>query len=237
MISAVITAGGNGTRTGYKVPKQFLTVYDIPIIVYTIKNISLVEEIEKIVVVVANGWQGFVEAYVSQYNLTKVSDIVIGGDTRLESLKNGIKVLIDGMTQDEKEMSLIGLYDGNRPMIPKEVSINAIKAAKEYGAVVALEPCYDTMYQCTDTVFADCVMNRSILYKGQNPEFFKVTTLIECLSKTSDSRNLDMTICALRLRQGDRVAYIHGSSKSFKITTADDIELFKAMVQGNNILN
>ena len=228
---AIVTAGGSGVRTGYKVPKQFLTVYDVPIIVYTLQNIARHPSIAKIVVVVPDGWQSFVQAYAEQYGLRKVVAIVPGGDTRFQSVFHGVKALLKDLTTDQCQEMLVGIYDGNRPLIPAEVTSKVIEGAKQYGAAVALEPCYDTMLQCCDNTFITNVVDRTKLFKGQCPEFIQAPKILNLYAKKEQDTLPDLPVYALLQHCGEQVAYVQGSSKSFKITTADDIELFKAMVK------
>ena len=87
---ALIIAGGSGTRTGQDVPKQFLTVYDIPIIAYTMKNIEKIPCIDEIYVVGPQGWENFITSYAKQCNVTKFKQVIHGGATRHESIYHGI---------------------------------------------------------------------------------------------------------------------------------------------------
>ena len=234
MISAVITAGGKGVRTGYKVPKQFLTVFDVPIIIYTLQNIAKIACIDKIVVVVPDGWQGFIQAYAEQYNIKKLVDVVLGGATRFESVFNGVNAIMKHLDSQNPRECLVGFYDGNRPLIPESVTLDAIAAAREHGAAVALEPCYDTMLECDGDTFVDQVLDRSHLYKGQCPEFHNLEVLQE-LQELAEKETLpDLPLYSLLLHLKKKLAYVKGSSKSFKITTADDIEIFKALIRVEN---
>ena len=231
MISAVITAGGKGVRTSYKVPKQFLTFFDVPIIVYTMQNIAKIKCIDKIVVVIPEGGEGVIRAYAEQYNINKLVDVVVGGVTRFESVFNGIEAIMKHISNEEPENCLIGFYDGNRPLIPESVTLNAIQAAKDFGASLALEPCYDTMLKCTGETLVDGVLDRSILYKGQCPEFHTLEFLQELQKLAQKETFPDLPLYAFVLKLNRKLAYVRGSAKSFKITTSDDIEIFKALIK------
>ena len=228
---AVVIAGGKGTRSGYVVPKQFLTVNDIPIIIYTLQNITKLTCIEKVVVVVPDGWQGFMQSYAKQFDIDKLIDVAIGGNTRIESVFNGIKSLQQTGFVNDSPDCLIGFYDGNRPLIPEIVTLEAINAARKYGSAVALEPCYDTMLECKGDLFIDAVKDRSVLYKGQCPEFVQFSILNELMASARNQAFADLPLYALLLQLGRKVSYVKGSSKGFKITTAEDVELFKAMIR------
>ena len=170
---AIVTAAGSGIRTGYKVPKQFLTVYDVPVIIYTLQNIAQLDCINKIVVVVPDGWQNFVQAYVEQNGVKKIMAIISGGSTRFQSVFKGIEMIIHDFSNLQVNDTLIGIDDGNRPLIPEEITLKVIEQARIYGAAVALEPCYDTMVQCQDSVFIQDIVDRKKMFRGQCPEFFK----------------------------------------------------------------
>lgn len=222
---ALIVAGGSGTRTGNSVPKQFLTVNDIPIIVYTLMNLEQTEEIDRIAVAVASGWEPFVQAYAKQYRIDKLTDIIPAGKTRHETIDNGLRHLSRQYPQDTKVL----VVDANRPLIPKDVFRRAILAVKKEECALAVAPCYDTMYVSSDNAIVSERADRSVLFCGQTPECALLSDLIEVYD-TARSRGLEDPTAALFLLCGKTVRKVEGSAKSFKITTQDDIELFKAMV-------
>ena len=90
---ALLLASGKGQRTRQDIPKQFINVYDKPIIVYTLENFQKHPEIDGIVVVCLDGWQDILRAYARQYNITKLKAIVNGGATVQESTRNGVFAL------------------------------------------------------------------------------------------------------------------------------------------------
>ena len=88
MVVAIIIAGGVGSRTKQQVPKQFINVYDKPIIIYTLEQFQKHSEINKIVVVCLEGWHDVLNAYAKQYGISKLFKIVLGGNSGQESIKN-----------------------------------------------------------------------------------------------------------------------------------------------------
>ena len=79
---AIIIAGGSGKRTGQDIPKQFLTINDKPIIIYTLENFERNDYIDDIIVVCIDGWEHVLEAYAKQFGITKLKHIVKGGEIR-----------------------------------------------------------------------------------------------------------------------------------------------------------
>ena len=93
MNTAIILAGGVGSRMGADRPKQFLMVQDKPIISYCFDIFQRHNEIDKVVVVVSKQWQGFVEEYVAKYGITKICGYAPAGKTRQHSIYNGLKCI------------------------------------------------------------------------------------------------------------------------------------------------
>jgi 2-C-methyl-D-erythritol 4-phosphate cytidylyltransferase len=225
---ALVVAGGIGLRTKNYVPKQFLTIYDKPIIIYTIENLMKVGCFDKIFVVASGGWNDFIDSYVKQYNITSFYGTISPGQTRLESVFNGIEYLQKSGFSD----STVAIIDANRPLIPSQVFIDAISLLKECDCVLPMDPCYDSMFIVDrDTQSVTSAVDRSILFKGQTPEVCKVRTGYEVLSKLGYSLQ-NRSLTDTMLLAGKHVKCVKGSALGFKITTADDIAIFKALVDG-----
>lgn len=223
---ALVVAGGVGTRTNNHVPKQFLTIYDKPIIVYTMENIMKAGCFDKIFVVVSSGWNDFIDSYAKQYEISSFCGTIPSGQTRLESIYNGIEYLQKNGFSD----STVAVIDANRPLIPSRVFNESIALSKECDCVIPLDNCYDSMYVADcDAQAVTSMADRSVLFKGQTPEVCVVETGYELLNKfgySSPSRTLTETM----LMAGKNVKYVKGSALAFKITTADDIAIFKALI-------
>ena len=222
---AVILAGGSGTRTNYAVPKQFLTINDIPVIIYTMLNVQKVQCIDEIIVMIPHGWNDFVETYAKQYEITKLRGVFEGGDSRHMTVLKAIEHLKSCASSEDK----IILLEANRPLIPQQVIENAIAALDYSPAVLAVDPCYDSMYISENGTMINSCVDRSILYKGQMPEAARMGTISEILSKAALD-GIEQTPIALFLRYGVPVHHIMGSPLSFKITTSEDMEILKALI-------
>ena len=87
---ALLIAGGTGNRMGQSIPKQFLTVNERPVIVYTLEAFQKHPEVDAIAVVCIDGWQSVLRAYANQFNITKLKHIVAGGKNGQDSIRNGV---------------------------------------------------------------------------------------------------------------------------------------------------
>lgn len=223
---ALIVAGGVGTRTNNNVPKQFLTIYDKPVIVYTMQNLIKADCFDKIFVVANQGWSDFIDSYAKQFEISSFCGTIASGQTRFQSVFNGFEYLM----QKGFSESVVAIVDANRPLIPSRVFKEAIPLSKNCDCVVSLEPCYDSM------MIADCnthtvtsITDRSALFKAQTPEVCMVKTGYDVLSGfTEFPSNASLTGAMMLVNK--QVKYVEGSPLSFKITTADDITIFRAMI-------
>lgn len=232
MVTAIVISGGVGSRTGQAIPKQYLTVNDIPVIAYTLMSLQKVQEIGKIIVVVAKGWESFVCAYATQFGITKCKEVVFGGATRNESIYNGLCAL-----KDDGETEKVCIVDANRPLIPQEVFEEAIGLIEDCDVVLTGEPCYDSMFYSTDGECATQNIERSKLFKGQAPECARLGTMLELYADESSRQDNLLSTSGLAVAQGMRVLIAKGHIKCFKITTVDDFALFKAYLAAEPTAN
>ena len=232
MATAIVIAGGSGKRTGLAVPKQYLTVFEKPIIIYTMENLQQVREIENIYAVLSPGWESFVESYCNLFGIAKYKGYTFGGETRTKSVANGLDYLSQHVADDE----MIVMVDANRPLMPHSIIHNALDAARKHGASLSVEACSDSLYQCyfenheSEEGKAECTLDRSVIFKGQNPECASMKTFHSLYQKALKDNLPDMAASALFLHYGQTVATVRGSSMNFKITSSDDLELFRAYV-------
>lgn len=223
---SIVLAGGTGSRTGNFVPKQYLTVFDIPIIIYTIKNIEASGLFDAIYVVCSEKWADFVESYTKQYGISHFCGTIKAGTSRFESMFNGALFA----AKKHNENDTIFFIDANRPLIPHRVFFDMEKKMEHSECILALEPCYDSMYMAdSDKKAVLSEINRDTLFKGQAPEATKIKTAVDILTRASNDNNTAKALSSIMLDYGVMVSSVEGSSKSFKITTADDIEIFRAL--------
>ncbi len=238
MAVALVTAGGVGARTGKIVPKQYLTVSDIPIILYTMKNIQDSMCYDEMFVVCSDGWKDFIWSYALQFNISILRETISGGNTRFNSFYNGLKELNRTHRQDE----VVSILDGNRPMTPPRIFKDALEKVEEADCVLPLEECFDSMYRAEKNVdgkegIVKETIDRTTIYKGQSPETSRIGTAYNICNEFINEHSSDKTLTALMLEKGKKVVFTEGSPLNFKITTNDDIQLFKALIDLKNNKN
>ena len=110
---AIVVAGGSGTRMGQDIPKQFINVFDKPVLIYTLESFQRHPDIDAIEVVCIEGWETMVEAYSKQFNIDKLKWIVRGGASVQESIRNGVEFLADKISEEDNVI----IHDGIRPLM------------------------------------------------------------------------------------------------------------------------
>ena len=125
---ALVIAGGSGKRMQQDIPKQFINVYDKPVIIYTLEGFQKHPQIDAIEVVCIEGWERTLKAYTEQFHITKLKWIVPGGQTGQESIRNGVYNLEGKCAEDD----IVIVHDGIRPLVDKEVLTDVIIKCEQY---------------------------------------------------------------------------------------------------------
>ena len=133
---AIIIAGGSGHRMGQDIPKQFINVYDKPVLIYTLEGFQRHPQIDAIEVVCIDGWHDVLWAYAHQFNITKLKWVISGGNTGQESIRNGVFNLEGKAGADD----IVVIHDGIRPLVDETVLTDVIMKAQKYGNAVTSLP-------------------------------------------------------------------------------------------------
>lgn len=224
---ALLIAGGSGSRMHQDIPKQFLTVNEKPVIVYTLEAFQKHPEIDEIAVVCIDGWEQVLWAYARQFNITKLKHIVPGGKTGQESIKNGVMEL--ERQYDENDIVLI--HDAIRPMVSAEIISDCIRVTKKYGNATTVIPCAEAMLTTEDGDSSVDSFPRDNLKRTQTPQAFYIQDICD-LHREAAQKGITNSVasCTLMIELGKKVYFSHGSEKNIKLTTVEDIDIFKALL-------
>ena len=229
---AILTAGGVGSRTHQDLPKQFITVDNKPIIIYTLEAFQQHPNIDEIYVACLEGWNMVLDAYAKQFNITKLKRIVAGAATGQGSIFNALQAI----REDHKESdTVILVHDGNRPMVSQDVITDNLVQQKIYGSAVAVIPTMEVVFVSKDGKSSDASLNREELWRTQTPHAYKLDELweVHCRARKDGVLNTAAS-CSLMQKYGYTTYFSKGSEKNIKITTAEDIEIFKALLNARN---
>lgn len=227
MTVAIIIAGGSGQRMGQDIPKQFINVYDKPILIYTLEGFQNHPQIDAIEVVCIDGWHDVLKAYAKQFNITKLRWIVSGGETGQESIRNGVYHL-EGICNDD---DTIIIHDGIRPMVESAVLSDVITVCEKYGNAVSSMPYNEQIFIMDDEVSTRSYIPRETIRRVSTPQAYKFGKLDAAYHKAFEEKtgiygsSYTNTMMA---DLGERLYFSAGSEKNIKLTTKDDLETFKA---------
>lgn len=224
--TAVLLCGGTGSRMGAEVPKQFLVVDHKPVIIHTIERIEAAACIKQYVVVVHADWKDHLMDLMNRYGVRKCIGVTAGGATGLESMIKGIEYLKPMLDGNE----LVTFVDGVRPLVSAAILEDSLRVAGEYGAAVAMDRCYDTMLGSEDGLRATENLNRDRIFKAQRPESTTLELALDVLWRAQHEGFQDAAMSNSMLRYGKPVGMSKGSPKNIKITTPDDLDMFKALL-------
>lgn len=225
---ALILAGGSGTRTAQDVPKQFINIYDKPLIIYTLENFEKHSDIDGIIVVCLDGWHEVLRAYAKQYNITKLKWIVSGGSEGQESIKKGIQALKDVCTEDD----VILIHDAIRPFLPEEIITDAVTTCMRKGSGLSAIRCQETIIKTDDGICGNQGIARSEIMRVQTPQAYKYGKALWAYEE-ADRQGITGEVYAstLMIRMGETLYFSKGTDKNVKVTTIDDLEVFKALLK------
>ena len=223
----LIIAGGSGNRMHQDIPKQFLTVNEKPVIVYTLEAFEKHPEIDTIAVVCIQGWEQVLWAYARQFNISKLQYIIQGGENGQDSIRNGVFELEKHFKTDD----LVLIHDAIRPMVSAEIISDNIRVAMEYGNAITVIPCAEAMLQTKDGVASIGSYPRENLKRTQTPQAFHIGDICSLHRRALEAGITNsVASCTLKIEMGEQVYFSAGSEKNIKLTTVEDIDIFKALL-------
>ena len=220
---AIIPAGGKGIRSGIAAPKQYLKFNDKELIVYTLDIFQQNEMIDEIIISAEGNYVNLLNDFKEKYNLSKISKVVEGGDTRQDSVYNALKSLTAAADYD-----LIVVHDAARPLLPQNVLLNAIDSAKQKGNALVCIKVKDTLIKGNKVV--ESYLDRDEVYYVQTPQIFPYSILMKAMKNAYENNFIGTDESTLVRQIGEKVNIVEGSVFNFKITTADDIEMFERLI-------
>lgn len=227
-IIAIIPAGGKGLRAGIThkgnaAPKQYLKINNKELIVYTLQTFQKNRQIDRIIVAAEPEYFNLIVQLVKKYRLSKLNLIVEGGSTRQDSVYNAL------LSSQADANDLIVVHDAARSLLSNEILNNAINTAKKKGNSLVCIKAKDTLIKGNNTVKE--YLNRDEVYYVQTPQIFKYKDLLRAMNKAYKENFTGTDESMLVKRAGKKVNIVEGSVFNFKVTTREDIELFKKLVR------
>lgn len=225
---ALIFAGGTGQRMNTKTtPKQFLSVHDKPIIIYALEQFENHEEIDGIVVVCLEEWIPRLKRLINRFQITKVCDIVPGGETGQLSIYHGLAAIHNRYEED----TVVLIHDGVRPLVDRRTIDNCLEGVRRYGSAITTAPATETIVRKTE---GDClgeILERSSCLMAKAPQCFLLKDIWEAHQKAlADGITNFVDSASMMTHYGHSLHTVEGSVENLKITTPADFYIFRAIL-------
>lgn len=230
---AIILSGGIGSRMGSSKPKQYIEVCGKSIIEYCLQTLLCHEEIDIVVIAVADEWQGYVKRCVEKIGPIIPVYYAKPGETRQFTIINALKVAKDNGASTS---DIVLIHDAARPLLSSKLVTDCLKACEDADAVLPVIPVKDTTYLSQDGKHIDSLLVRETLWNGQAPEAFKFGSYYDAnMRLTKDEINRITGSTEVSYRAGLKCVLIPGDTNNFKITTKEDLSNFESIVKNESL--
>ena len=220
-IAAILPAAGLGTRMGSEMPKQFLELSGLPLVVFTLRRLAECSALTHFYIATLPEEVAGLERRLGQEKLGRPVRVLRGGATRQESVARAL-------AEVPADADLVLVHDAVRPLVTGEIIHEVIDAAKKYGAAIAGLPAVDTVKQVERTAEGAIVKGtipRAGVVLAQTPQGFRYSVIKKAFDEAAADGFMGTDEASLAERAGHEVAVVMGSAKNIKITTPGDMEL------------
>lgn len=224
---AIIFAGGTGKRMNTRSkPKQFLELHGKPILVYTLEEFQNHPSIDGIVLVILGDWIGYCEELVDKFRLNKVKAVIAGGETALESQRNGLLKAAELFGTN----SIVLIHDGVRPLVDEETISRNIESVEKKGTAITVTPAIETITVKTETGEVGEIIERSKVEMARAPQSFWLKDILEAHKKAEIDGLTFIDSASMMQHYGHKLFTVEGTPENIKITTPNDFYTFRALV-------
>lgn len=228
---ALLLAAGTDPTFKMDIPKQFVNMYNRPIIVYTMEIFQNHPEVDTIMVACLQGWENMVEAYAKQFGINKLRWVIPGGRTGQETSK----LAVDRLMEECSAEDIIIIHDAIRPMVSDEIISDSIDTCKKKGMGIAAVTSMDNVMMTDDGLTGRLSISRYAFRRIQTPQTYWLGELKkaheEALENGIEGENDTNNMIS---RLGRNVSFSKGSDKNLKINTVEDVAMFKALYNMKN---
>lgn len=218
----IIVAGGVGTRMKSEIPKQFLLLLGKPVLMRTIHVFRSISSISEIILVLPMSQKKYWNDLCEKFHFRDKYTIVDGGNTRFQSVKNGLKKVSD-------LNALVAIHDGVRPMVSKEIIESCFQEAEKYGSAVPAIMPTETVRLGTFKKRKTSLISRKNILLIQTPQVFRASILKKCY-KISGRRSFTDDSSVVEF-SGEKIHVIEGDQENIKITTQQDLNIVSVLFQ------
>jgi len=211
----LIVAGGSGTRMKTDIPKQFIEINKLPVMMHTISNFYKINKSFNFIIVLPKQYINFWKELLIKHNFTINHKVITGGKTRFNSVKNGLK----NIPKD----SLVAIHDSVRPIISKKLINTGFLLAEKNKNAIPYVDIIESLRKITPK--GSKIIKRENIKIIQTPQFFKSDIIKKAylqrykIKFTDDASVLETT--------GEKIKLFYGLKQNIKITTHEDLKIIE----------
>jgi len=219
---AIILAGGKGLRMGSDIPKQFLPVGGLPVLMHTIRRFHEYDASLHMILVLPKAQQDYWKRLCEKYQFDIDYAVADGGATRFHSIKNGLQLIPDG------EQGVVAVHDGVRPFPAVEVIRDCFEAARQTGAAIPVIPVVETIRHLEYKVQRSKTVPRDEYRLVQTPQAFDIQLHKRAYAQEYNDGFTDDASVVESL--GHPITLVNGNRENIKITTPFDLTIAEALI-------
>ncbi|MGI6684295.1 MAG: 2-C-methyl-D-erythritol 4-phosphate cytidylyltransferase [Bacillota bacterium] len=223
-ITAVIPAAGQGSRMKAGFNKQYIMLQGKPILVHTLEVFENCKLIKDVVVVASPGEEDYCRELLQEYGLTKITQVVTGGQERLQSVALGL-------AQVSKNCDIVAVHDGARPLLLLSQLNEVLSVVPANDGAVLAVPVKDTIKEIDDHHLVKSTLERTKLWAVQTPQVFKKDVITYVYTKAREEGITGTDDASLAEHYGFQIKVIPGSYENLKITTPEDLDLAELILK------
>ncbi len=228
---AILLAGGIDPSFRMDIPKQFVNIYNRPIIVYTMEKFQKHPKIDAIMIACIKGWENMVWAYAKQFGIDKLKWVIIGGTTGQETSRLAVEELMHSCNGDD----IVIIHDTIRPLVSDEIISDSIYSCEKKGMGIAATVSMDNVMLTDDGISGSRSISRYAFRKIQTPQTYRLGKL-KMYHEEAERKGIlgenDTNNMVSKL--GEKVYLSKGSDLNIKINTVEDMEIFKSLYNLQN---
>lgn len=229
MITAIILAGGVGSRVGAGRPKQFVEILDKPVLAYTVEIFQDNPLIDVIEIVCHKSWKDYLDEMIQKYQLTKVKWVADGGETFQDSVMSGIENLKDKIGLEDYVL----IQYGAAPFTSDKIVNDVIRVMKEKNSAVTATPCYQLLGSNDENATSKTWVDRDKYIQIACPYGFRFDYLLDVYKRAEEQdliEKIEPHTTSLMYALGDTLYQAYGDQTNIKITTKEDLDMFEGYV-------
>ena len=226
---ALVPAAGRGLRMGGSVPKQFLAIGGLPLVVHSLRVLQAAPSIDTIVLAVPQADIAYCQAeIVKAHGFSKVTKVVAGGPERQDSVRLALAAV-------GNDAEIVLIHDAVRPFLTVQMVEDVVKAARQTGAAIIALPMRDTVKQVRADHVIERTVDRQPLWLAQTPQAFRMDWLQEAHRKAHDEGVVATDDAYLLEWMGRPVTVVEGSGENIKVTRPEDMIIGEAILASRHV--